>query len=460
MVRGREFNYSFGVSLLAGFLVAFFGLGYALNSIGETGAWVFSALMVCLGLLGLVVVPLGAYSALRNERVDQTFDLITQTTLTPRRIVIGKLMTQWVKLITLFAGLAPFIAMSFLLGGIDLVTILISLAVLFMWSMWVCSACLFFSAASQARAMSALLFIVMLVAFIGILFGFAPFIFSIIGVGGFARAAGTSLKWVLLGSTAVCFTSMTNFILLAENRLSLAIEDRSTALRIGFFVQFLLALVCITGPLVGGAPGFSAIDVIEGLGIIGGLHLAITATFAVTEDMTLSRRVFKRVQKSLSRPWFAIFRPGGGRGALWVVTQMVLMLVVGWTVGTATDFHWLLAICGYICFFSGVPTVLLRRFLKTRIRTAYLRASILIFFPTIAVSADLLQYFVLPSRVFDGTFSAYHILNPFRALGNWTQVEALGWQWGPMVMGIAGLIAYVELYRMGRREDKHASHLS
>jgi len=136
------------------------------------------------------------------------------------------------------------------------------------------------------------------------------------------------------------------------------------------------------------------------------------------------------------------------------------MLVVGWTVGTATDFLWLLAICGYICFFSGVPTVLLRRFLKTRIRTAYLRASILIFFPTIAVSADLLQYFVLPSRVFDGTFSAYHILNPFRALGNWTQVEALGWQWGPMVMGIAGLIAYVELYRMGRREDKHASHLS
>ncbi len=107
--------------------MAFFGLGYALTSIGESGAWVFSALMVCLGLLGLVVVPLGAFSALRSERVDQTLDLITQTTLTPRGIVIGKLMTQWVKLVTLFAGLAPFIAMSFLLGGIDLLTILISL---------------------------------------------------------------------------------------------------------------------------------------------------------------------------------------------------------------------------------------------------------------------------------------------------------------------------------------------
>jgi hypothetical protein len=60
--------------------------------------------MVCLALLGLIVVPLGAFSTLRGERVDQTLDLITQTTLTPRGIVLGKLMTQWVKLITLFAG--------------------------------------------------------------------------------------------------------------------------------------------------------------------------------------------------------------------------------------------------------------------------------------------------------------------------------------------------------------------
>ena len=32
---------------------------------------------------------------------------------------MGKLMAQAVKLLTLFAALAPFIAMSFLLGGID-----------------------------------------------------------------------------------------------------------------------------------------------------------------------------------------------------------------------------------------------------------------------------------------------------------------------------------------------------
>ncbi len=85
--------------------------------------------MACLAFLGLAVVPLGAFSALRNERMEQTFELITLTALSSRRVVIGKLMAQGVKLATLFAAMAPFIAMSFLLGGIDFVTILISLVV-------------------------------------------------------------------------------------------------------------------------------------------------------------------------------------------------------------------------------------------------------------------------------------------------------------------------------------------
>jgi hypothetical protein len=86
------------------------------------------------------------------------------------------------------------------------------------------------------------------------------------------------------------------------------------------------------------------------------------------------------------------------------------------------------------------------------------RAAILLFFPIVGVSADLFQYFVAPSRVFDGTFSAYHILNPFRTLGNWPQIESEGWHIGVFLMGLAGLIAYVALYHMQWREDRHAAH--
>src|SRR5262245_52670301 len=99
MVRGREFNYSFGLSLVAGLIVAFVGLATSSDVSGGAGRPIFSALLACMVVLGLVVVPLGAFNALRVERSDHTLDLITQTSLTPRRIVLGKLLTQGVKLI-------------------------------------------------------------------------------------------------------------------------------------------------------------------------------------------------------------------------------------------------------------------------------------------------------------------------------------------------------------------------
>jgi hypothetical protein len=461
MVRSREFNYSFGLSLVAGLIVAFFGLADALTSIGTAGTWVFTALMVCMCLLGLVVIPLGAFSALRSERVDQTLDLITQTALSPRRIVIGKLLTQGVKLVTLFAGLSPFIVMSFLLGGVDLPTILLSLAMLFLWSMWVSAACLFLSSASQSRAMSVVLFVGMVIGAIAILINFGPYVLSALGFAGIPRPY-TGVWWVLGATTALALTSMTNLVLLAENRLSLPIEDRSTALRVGFFVQFLLILACAVAPVLaaaGSAPGYlptPASAAVERIGVFCGLQLAITAIFAVTEDMAVSRRVLRRIQWSLKRPWFAIFRPGGGRGAAWILVQMIIFLGVGAALSTESEFTGLLAICGYICFFTGLPTVVLRRVLQSRTRATHLRVGILLFFPVVGLAADFFHYFLRPSRVFGGTYSAYHILNPFRTLMNWPQVLAEGWYWGIMAMGLIGLLSYLVLIRMGQREDKHA----
>ena len=99
---------SFGACLFGGLLVAFFGAGDALSGEGTSGRWTFVALMTCLTILGLAVVPLGAFSALRIERMEQTLELITLTALSPRRVVIGKLLAQGVKLATLFAAVAPF----------------------------------------------------------------------------------------------------------------------------------------------------------------------------------------------------------------------------------------------------------------------------------------------------------------------------------------------------------------
>jgi hypothetical protein len=460
MVRGREFNYSFGLSLVVGMVVAFLSVAEAVTTIGVAGRQAFVALMVCLALLGLVVIPLGAFSALRSERVEQTLDLITQTPLSPRRIVIGKLLTQGIKLITLFAGMSPFMAMSFLLGGIDLVTILTSLAALFVVSIWVCAACLFLSAASHSRIMSGAFFVVLIAVGIIIVGNLGPLLLSVLGVTGLPVPARAAIWWALGALMAFATMSTINFLLLAENRLTLPIEDRSTALRVGFFVQFLLIVGMVLGQtrtmpgFTGGAP-VSPSGMGQALGIYAGLQLAVTATFAVTEDMTVSRRVFRRIRRSLKRPW-AIFRPGGGRGAAWILAQMLVMLLIGAFLFPDDELKWLLVICSYVWFFTGVPTVLLKRVLQSRATAAYLRVGILLFFPIVGLSADFFQYVLSPGKVFEGTYSAYHILSPFRTLYNWQYVLRAGWYRGVMVMGAIGLLCYLALIIMNLREDRRA----
>ncbi len=462
MVRGREFSYSFALALVAGLIVAFVGLASAGDITGTAGRPIFTALMVCLFVLGLVVVPLGAFNALRTERSDHTLDLITQTSLTPRRIVLGKLLTQGVKLLTLFAGLAPFVTMSFLLGGVDLLTILIGLALLFLWSMWVCALCLFVSAAAASRAVSGILFAMLTVAFLWVVGRLSYLWAPLLGLGpGLSVPGRGTLGWMIAGTTAFCFISMANLVLLAENRLSHPVEDRSTALRVGFFIQFLFLAICAAGPFLVHAAGYSAPDAIAGLGVLCGIQLTLVSIFATTEDMTLSRRVLRNIKPSLKRPWLAVFRPGGGRATTWVMIQILLLLGLGafLTKTSSPDFRWLLALCGYICFFSGVPALVGRMIWKARVSTSYLRVGTLVFIPVVILSADFLQYFLKSKNTLALDYSPYHVLNPFRTLSNWREVESMGWDLRVFLMGVIGFLCYVLLIRIGQHETRNASIL-
>ena len=455
VVRGREFAYAFGVSLVAGLAVAFFGAADALTGRGNTGSWTFFALMGCLAFLGLAVVPLGAFSALRTERMEQTLELITLTELTPRRIVIGKLLAQGVKLTTLFAAVAPFVAMSFLLGGIDFLTIVVALAGVFVWSLWVCALCLFLSTLLKSRAMSGLVFGV-----IGILmfmmFGLSRGMFLVASRGTFSAAPAAGFPgspwWVVLLSTSLCLASMVNLVLLAENRLALPAENKVTPLRVGFLVQLLVFAAWMLS-FLDASPRVQS-NTFYALGAIGGVHLAVVAMFAITEDLVGSRRgrVRERTAAGLRGALAAIFRPGGGRGALYVLAQMAGLVAIAHVFEpNAFEVRWLLAVCGYVCFFTGVPTAFMRALHPARAESLRVRVVVLATLPAMLVLPDLLYYLLWRPDVLSLQYSRRHLLNPFRTLANWTAVEKEGWLAVPLLAGLTGLVAYLVLIRLGMR---------
>lgn len=445
IVRGREFAYSFGASLVASLTVAFFGAADALTGSGTTGSWTFYALTVCLALLGFGVVPLGAFSALRNERIEQTLELITLTQLSPRRIVIGKLLAQGVKLATLFAAVAPFVAMSFLLGGIDFLTIIVTLVAVFMWSLWTSALCLFLSTLMTSRVMSSLIFVALGIGMF-VLFNISRSLYffatrGMMGMGGPPGFAGST--WWLLGiAMTFCLASLVNLVLLAENRLSLATEDKVTGLRVGFLVQLLLLgawlLFYLDGP-----PRIRG-NVIASIGVVGGLHLALVAIFTISEDLVLARRTRLREKVSTLRTrLLAMFLPGGGRGAIYVLVQMALLLAFAQLFDpTPEQRRWLLAVCGYILFFTGVPACVFRGLRPERQESLKVRIAILAGIPAMLVLPDLLHYLLWRPDVLNLKFTARHLFNPFRTLANWRYVEGFGWTAIPLLFGLTGLVAY------------------
>ena len=451
IVRGQEFSYAFGASLLAGLAVAFFGAADALGGSGTSGNGTFIALMVCLTFLGMVVVPFGAFSALRNERMEQTLELITLTALSPRRVVIGKLLAQGVKLATLFAAMAPFVAMSFLLGGIDFVTILTSLLVLFMWSLWASAAFLFLSCLFKSRAMSALIFGAGGIVLFAVWGMGRVLFFAVRGVGAMsAFGVGFGTRGLAIMAT-FCLVTMINLVLLAENRLTLPTDNRVTPLRIGFLVQFLL-IAAWTLAFVSAPPPVPA-NALSTFGVFAGLQLAVVATFAVTESLAVSRRVRLQMAASSGRGWLlAMFRPGGGRGALWVLAQMIVLLLVARLIDPdPANLRWFLAMCGYICFFTGVPTIVLRSAKPAGAASLQLRVAILLLLPLSMLLPDIIYYAVKQPEVLDLSFGARHLINPFRTLANWPYVEAWGSPRFPFFLGFIGLLCYLALIYLGTR---------
>lgn len=457
VVRGREFNYSFGASLFVGLAVAFFGAADALTGNGTSGMWTFVALTVSLAVLGLAIVPLGAFSALRNERLERTLDLITLTALSPRRVIIGKLLAQGVKLVTLFAGIAPFIAMSFLLGGIDFVTILVWLAIVFMWSLWACAVCLFLSTLFKSRAMSGLVFGGFGIALF-VLFGFTRGLFFLARVGGgpaLSMSSGADAWWALAIATTACAATMMNLVLLAENRLTLPSENRVTRLRLGFLVQFLL-IVGWTLSFMDSPPGVRS-DAAEVLGVLGGLHLAFVALFTVTEDFVIPRRARWTMNRPAWRLLSPFLMPGGGRGAAYVLVQMGILLAAVWTLASdATLMRWVLAMCGYICFFTGVPAVIVRLLAPER-SALHVRLAVLMLVLAATLLPDVVYYVFWQPEVLSLNFSGRHLLNPVRSLANWDVIETYSSFVVPVVMGLTGLVTYFVLIQVGARTTTEAA---
>jgi hypothetical protein len=408
--------------------VAVIGPSIYYGASGSTLLWIYS---IFLAVWMLIFVPYAAFRSLAAEREDNTYDLMSITTLKPRQIISGKLGSSVAQMMVYFSALTPCLAFTYLLRGVDLATIIVLLAYAFFSSLGLSMLGLLLATSTQNRVSQVFMsvgFIVMLLfaCFLG-LNGAYGAIFSGFGF----RLLDSTEFWIF---TAALFTLYsTSFALAfyaASGMITFATENRSTPLRICMLLQ--------QAAWIGWMSYAWIYDQFRLQGIVymmmfAGMYWYIMGTMLTGERPEMSQRVKRQLPSTrLGRVYLTWLNPGPGSGYMFVIantTGLAVICVLGMIASSfsstagpgwpGADEVTLLLILGwsYLVAYLGLGMIVVGAL--RRVAEVTMLASVLVHFLVLLAGSGIpsvVQAMSVEMRDLD--YSFMQVTNPFWSLSH------------------------------------------
>lgn len=427
---------------------------------GNSGRGAFDAGLATLIPLMLFVIPMQAYNSMRTELKGGIVEQLLLTRLSPSRVIAGKLQAAMVQFVLYVSVLSPLIATSYLLRGVDLPTIALSLVFMLL----VCIAATAFAVSSAAQAILPAL---QTMASLGIAFGLGfgtVLMIGFVASGTYSRGIGDLVRsdsLVLVSSAVIGVTILVTTLswLAARTFLLHAFENKSTAFRV-FLWSLPVVLFGWMLLFVDSADfryWFPALCML--LLIVG----VIFGVFMVTEQGSMSPRVLAHVPSNpLKARCLAMFLPGRDRGMLCFVAYMVFLIGLAaliWPVvmppprATAWVGGVGLMIAAYAVVYLGIG-----RWLRSRLPDTvqgnhagrFVLPLILFMFCLLPLLADVL---------FQGSARRWHvghIMNPFWTIERFEGEGEQVW-WACIATLLVGVLLHVFVFSRGLRAVRDAS---
>jgi hypothetical protein len=459
-VKGRVFPLTIllalGISIVIATVVA------AEYVDGGTGRGAFDAGIATLVPLVLFVIPMQAYNSMRTELRGGIVEQLLLSRLGPGAVLFGKLQAAMVQFVLYVSVLAPLLATSYLLRGVDLPSIALSL----LFASVLCLAATAFAVSSAAQAIVPAL---QPIANLGIAFGLGVGTISMISFVA-SSAYSASIGWLLRSSqfgmvvsSVVLLAGLSTTLswLAARTFLLHAFENKSTAFRVFLFLLPVLAYGWML-LFVPAADWRQAFPTLTFTLLLAGVMFGI---FMVTEQRALSPRVHAHVPRSAMRARFmALLLPGRDRGLLCFVTYITLLLVIAavfWpNLGAGASgriMRWMgpagLMTIGYALVYLGLGRWVRDRLpdnLRGNHAGRFMLPVMLFLFCLVPVLVDL----VTRPGVHRWHFG--HIMNPFWTIdkwaGNWSDA-----QWFLFPVLLVTLLLQLPVFFRGVREVAKAS---
>ncbi|HZZ27119.1 MAG TPA: hypothetical protein VFE46_03855 [Pirellulales bacterium] len=331
-LKSRQFSITFTAVLCLSWLWSIAGiarLGPEV-SFGAFGPDMFFVYYLILAFPLILIVPYSTFRSLIAEREDNTYELVAITTLRPRQIVAGKLGSSVAQMAVYFSAVAPCLAFTYLLRGIDAPTICWILFYTFLASLGFSLCALLLATIAKEKHWQIMLAVVIVV---GLFYAF-------LGAAGlcqmrlrFARLPFTSSEFWIENLMFLSFFVST-FVLLylaAAAQLTFTAENRSSALRRAMLAQQVLFVGWLgyvlyenTGRGLKAGTGFAGVIAM----LVACAYWLVMGSFMSGESSELSPRIKRRLPRTdLGRILFTWFNPGPGTGYLFAVNNVLAMMV-------------------------------------------------------------------------------------------------------------------------------------
>lgn len=336
-LKSRAFLITYMLLLVAAVGWSVIGLLTAVTSdLENMGGMMLVGYLCILGFPLVIVVPLTAYRSLCREFEEDTLHLVSITTMSPRQLVLGKLASAMAQMVVYLSALAPCVAFTWLLRGIDVFSIALALLLAVVGSAALSSASLFMAAIGRNVTIRTIMFVILLAGL-----GFTFFMWCAFRGAVESGELGNTSQMIQLHVGFLVGLATTGWLLLeaAASAISFPAENRSTTVRVAMLVQS-VALVAMGMGLVGAnLPDASIredvsqlksqvffIFVVSACG-----YWMVMGSLLSGESGVLSSRVRRSLPSTVAgRSFRSLLMPGSGRGYLLAVANML-----GWTVAAA-----------------------------------------------------------------------------------------------------------------------------
>ena len=321
-MKSRQFVVTFSLMLIFGWLwtVIFIALSVPDVFFAPVGPAVLTGYYIVLSIPLLIVVPYASFRSLAAEREDGTYELLSITSLSARQIILGKLGSAILQMIVYYSALAPCIAFTYLLRGIDVLTIGTFLTYTFLASLLLSIVGLMMATVTRARHWQVLLSVVFVMALLVFTFIWDFVVLAFI-VNRQTPPFDQPDFWIAnLCLLSFYFTIAALLLLIGAGQITFASENRSSPIRVVLVVLQMLMIGWFTFYWVRFEAGELLFVEISAIAA----YWTLIGAFLSGETAQLSPRAMRQLPQSfLGRMAFTWFNPGSGTGYVFAMLNLL-----------------------------------------------------------------------------------------------------------------------------------------